>query len=121
MEELNILNLLVILVAAWIGGAASKKLGYPAILGELMIGILLGPALFGILETSEMITVLAEVGIILLMAYIGIEINFKDLGKASWAGLLAAAGGFIVPFILGYYTILYFDGTNMAALFVAML
>lgn len=120
MEELNILNLLIILVAAWIGGSISKKLGYPAILGELVIGIILGPALIGILETSEMLSVLAEVGIILLMVYIGIEINFKDLGKASWPGLLAAAGGFLVPFVLGYYTIIYFGGTEMAALFVAI-
>ena len=120
MEELNILNLLIILIAAWLGGSASKKLGYPAILGELVIGIVLGPALIGLLETSEMLSVLAEVGIILLMVYIGIEINFRDLGKASWPGLLAAAGGFIVPFVLGYYTIIYFDGTDMAALFVAI-
>ncbi len=120
MEELNILNLLIILVAAWVGGAVSKKLGYPAILGELVIGIIIGPALLGVLETSEMLNVLAEVGIILLMVYIGIEINFKDLGKASWPGLLAAAGGFIVPFVLGYYTIIYFGGTDMAAIFVAI-
>ena len=120
MEELNILNLLIILVAAWLGGSASKKLGYPAILGELVIGIILGPALVGLLDTSEMLAVLAEVGIILLMVYIGIEINFRDLGKASWPGLLAAAGGFIVPFVLGYYTIIYFGGTNMAAIFVAI-
>ncbi len=120
MEEFNILNLLVILIGAWVGGTVSKKLGYPAILGELIIGILLGPALFGLLETSEMINVLAEVGIILLMVYIGIEINFKDLGKASWPGLLAAAGGFIVPFALGYYTIIYFGGTQIAAVFVAI-
>jgi Kef-type K+ transport system membrane component KefB len=120
MEELNILNLLIILVAAWLGGSASKKLGYPAILGELVIGIILGPALVGLLETSEMLSVLAEVGIILLMVHIGIEINFRDLGKASWPGLLAAAGGFIVPFGLGYYTIIYFGGTDMAAIFVAI-
>lgn len=120
MEELNILSLLIILVAAWIGGTVSKKLGYPAILGELIIGIILGPALVGLLDTSEMLGVLAEVGIILLMVYIGIEINFRDLGKASWPGLLAAAGGFIVPFGLGYYTIIYFGGTDMAALFVAI-
>lgn len=120
MEELNILNLLIILSSAWIGGSLAKKLGYPAILGELLIGILLGPALFGMLESSEMINVLAEVGIILLMVYIGMEINFRDLGKASWAGLLAAIGGFIVPFIMGYYTILFFDGTQMAAIFVAI-
>lgn len=120
MEELDILSLLLILIAAWVGGSVSKKLGYPAILGELVIGILLGPALVGLLETSEMLNVLAEVGIILLMVYIGIEINFKDLGKASWPGLLAATGGFIVPFALGYYTIIYFGGNEMAAIFVAI-
>ncbi|WP_169578107.1 cation:proton antiporter [Salinimicrobium xinjiangense] len=120
MEEFNILNLLIILVGAWVGGAAAKRMGYPAILGELVIGIILGPALLGLLETSEMISVLAEVGIILLMVYIGMEINFRDLGKASWPGLLAAIGGFIVPFALGYYTIIYFGGTQMAAIFVAI-
>ncbi|MBE7641639.1 MULTISPECIES: cation:proton antiporter [Salegentibacter] len=120
MEELNILNLLIILASAWLGGSAAKKLGYPAILGELIIGIVLGPAMLGLLETSEMINVLAEVGIILLMVYIGMEINFRDLGKASWPGLLAAIGGFIVPFVLGYYTIIYFGGTQMAAIFVAI-
>ncbi|WP_255702630.1 cation:proton antiporter [Antarcticibacterium sp. 1MA-6-2] len=97
-----------------------EKNGVSPILGELVVGIILGPALVGILEPSEILNVLAEVGIILLMVYIGIEINFKDLGKASWPGLLAAAGGFIVPFILGYYTIIYFGGTNMGALFVAI-
>ena len=120
MEELNIFNLLIILTSAWLGGSAAKRMGYPAILGELIIGILLGPALLGLLETSEMINVLAEVGIILLMVYIGMEINFRDLGKASWPGLLAAIGGFIVPFALGYYTIIYFGGTQMAAIFVAI-
>lgn len=120
MEEFNILNILIILAGAWLGGTLAKRLGYPPILGELVIGIVLGPAVLGLLEGSEMIAVLAEVGIILLMVYIGIEINFRDLGKASWAGLLAAVGGFIVPFGLGYYTIILFDGTHMAALFVAI-
>lgn len=120
MEEFNILNLLIILASAWFGGTAAKRLGYPAILGELVIGIILGPAILGVLEASEMINVLAEVGIILLMVYIGMEINFRDLGKASWPGLLAAIGGFIVPFALGYYTIIYFGGTQIAAVFVAI-
>lgn len=120
MEEFNILSLLIILTGAWIGGTSAKKLGYPPILGELVIGIILGPALLGLLESSEMISVLAEVGIILLMVYIGIEINFRDLGKASWPGLLAAIGGFIVPFGMGYYTIILFGGTDLAALFVAI-
>jgi Kef-type K+ transport system membrane component KefB len=54
------------------------------------------------------------------MVYIGMEINFRDLGKASWPGLLAAIGGFVVPFALGYYTIIFFGGSQMAAIFVAI-
>ncbi|PKA98234.1 Kef-type K+ transport system membrane component KefB [Flavobacteriaceae bacterium MAR_2009_75] len=120
MVELSIINLLLVLSAAWVGGLAAKRLGFPTILGELLIGILFGPAILGILYTSEALDILAEVGILFLMAYIGMEINFKDLGKASWAGLLAAIGGFVVPFVLGYYTILFFGGTEIAGLFVGI-
>jgi Kef-type K+ transport system membrane component KefB len=44
MEDFNfdILNLLSILVAAWIGGAVVREMGYPVILGELIIGFSLG-------------------------------------------------------------------------------
>ncbi|SMG49454.1 Kef-type K+ transport system, membrane component KefB [Arenibacter troitsensis] len=110
----------MVLAAAWLGGILAKRMGFPAILGELLIGIILGPALLAVLETSADLDILAEVGILFLMAYIGMEINFKDLGKASWAGLLAAIGGFIVPFGLGYYTILHFGGTHVAGLFVGI-
>lgn len=122
MEEisLDILNLVAVLAAAWIGGMAARKLGYPAILGELMIGILLGPGLLGWIGTTATVEVLSEVGIILLMVYIGIEIDFKDLGKASKAGLLAALGGFFVPFIIGYYIMLYYGESRLASLFVAI-
>lgn len=118
--DLNLVNLLAILVAAWLGGAFARKLGYPAILGELLIGIILGPALLGWLEYTESIRVLSEVGIILLMAYIGIEIDFRDLKKASWAGFMAAIGGFLVPFVLGFFIIQWFGGTAISGLFVGI-
>ncbi|MFO7862804.1 MAG: cation:proton antiporter [Salinivirgaceae bacterium] len=117
---MDILNLFLVLLAAWAGGSIARRLGYPAILGELVIGIILGPALLGWLGHSETIKVLADVGIILLMVYVGMEIDFRDLKKASWAGMLAAIGGFIVPFALGYFTVIWFEGTQMAALFVAI-
>ena len=108
------------LLAAYLGGIAIRKIGYPAILGELLIGILLGPGLLGVLELTESIHVLAEIGIILLMVYIGMEIDFHDLRKASWPALLAAFGGFFVPFALGYFAIVWLGGTPMAGLFVAI-
>ena len=122
MEEfhINILNVSAVLLSAYLGGIAIRKIGYPAILGELLIGILLGPGLLGWLEATPSIKVLSEIGIILLMVYIGMEIDFHDLKKASWAGLLAAIGGFFVPFALGYFTIVWSGGKPMAGLFVAI-
>lgn len=117
---MNILNISAVLLAAYLGGVAIRKIGYPAILGELLIGIILGPGLLGVLELTESIQVLAEIGIILLMVYIGMEIDFHDLKKASWPGLLAAFGGFFVPFVLGYFAIVWMGGTPMAGLFVAI-
>lgn len=120
MEGFDILNLFIVLLAAWGGGALIKRIGYPAILGELLIGVIIGPPLLGFVESSSTLVILAEAGVILLMAYIGMEINFKDLGKASWAGLLAAVGGFVVPFALGYYVVTLSGGTSMAGLFVGI-
>ena len=84
MEEfhINILNISAVLLSAYMGGLLIRKMGYPAILGELLIGIILGPAVLGLLEFTESIKVLSEIGIILLMVYIGMEIDFHDLKKA---------------------------------------
>ncbi|ALJ05634.1 hypothetical protein APS56_11070 [Pseudalgibacter alginicilyticus] len=120
MEGFDILNLFIVLLSAWGAGALIKRIGYPAILGELLVGVIIGPSLLGLVESSSTLVIISEAGVILLMAYIGMEINFKDLGKASWAGLLAAIGGFIVPFGLGYYAVTQFGGTHMAGLFVGI-
>ncbi|RIJ45879.1 sodium:proton exchanger [Maribellus luteus] len=122
MEEfhINILNIAAVLLSAYMGGLLIRKIGYPAILGELLIGIILGPSMLGFLEYTESIKVLSEIGIILLMVYIGMEIDFHDLKKASWPGLLAAIGGFFVPFVLGYFTIVAYGGTPISGLFVAI-
>ncbi len=122
MEEhsINIINISAILLAAYLGGLASKKIGFPSILGELTVGIILGPGLLGLLELTESVKVLSEIGIILLMVYIGMEKNFHDLKKASWPGFLAAFGGFFVPFTLGYLAIVLTGGTPLAGLFVAI-
>ncbi len=122
MEEfhINILNICAVLLSAYLGGILIRKVGYPAILGELLVGIVLGPGLLGVLQNTESIKVLAEIGIILLMVYIGMEIDFHDLKKASWPGFLAAIGGFFVPFFLGYFVIVMSGGSAMAGLFVAI-
>jgi Kef-type K+ transport system membrane component KefB len=45
--HLDVLNLLLVLLAAVTGGWVARRFGYPAILGELAAGIVLGPPLLG--------------------------------------------------------------------------
>ena len=118
--DFSILNLLLVLLAAFLGGRLAIRLGYPSVLGEILVGILLGPPLLGLLYGGEALGVLAELGVLLMMLYIGMEIDPKELGKASWGGFLAAVGGFILPFTLGYFVVLGFGGTPVAGVFVGM-
>ena len=119
--ELSLFNLILVLLAAWLGGALAQRIGYPAVLGELGAGILLGPATLGLLGDDSFINawlgvtggydavnVLAQVGVLLLMLYIGMEIDPKELGKASWGGLLAALGDFLTPFVFGWLVVYLF-------------
>jgi len=118
--EFSVINLLFVLLSAWIAGTVITRFGYPSIFGELMAGIILGPPLLGLLHGSEALNVLAEVGVLLMMLYIGMEIDPTELFKASWAGTLAALGGFITPFILAYLVVIWFGGTIAAGLFVGI-
>lgn len=118
--DLSLANLLFVLLAAWMGGALAMRVGYPAVLGELLIGILLGPPILGLLTGDPALAVLAEVGILLMMLYVGMEIEPKELGKASWGGFLAAIGGFITPFVMAYFVVLHFGGTPLSGVFVGI-
>jgi Kef-type K+ transport system membrane component KefB len=113
-------NLLLVLFAAWLAGRVVARFGYPAVLGEIGIGILLGPPALGLLRPSAELHVLAEVGVLLMMAYIGMEVDPRELGRASRVGILAAVGGFVVPFAMGYAAVLLMGGSQWEAVFVGI-
>ncbi len=116
----EILMLALVLAAALVGGRVATRLGYPSILGELSVGIVLGPPLLGLLTSNEAIEVLGEFGILLMMLYIGLHLDLRDLRRASIPGLFAAAGGFLVPSVLGMALMLAVGGTFLEALFVGL-
>lgn len=115
---IDLTALLLVLVAAWVFGGVAARFGYPAVLGELLAGIILGPPLLGVLHGGEGLAAVGELGIILMMLYIGTEIDIEDLKRSSRAGLYAAVGGFVVPFGLGAGLILLLGYDWIAAVFV---
>ena len=102
------LFLAIILIAAKAGGDIATRLGQPAVLGELMIGILLGNVvLFGYdgleaIKGDAGIDLLSRLGVVLLLFEVGLESTVGAMLKVGWSSLLVALIGVIVPFGLGW-------------------
>lgn len=118
--EFDILNLLLVLTLAWIFGAATEHIGYPAMLGELVAGIVFGPAMLGLLEPTDALVIFAELGVFLLMVYVGMEVDIDDLFELGPQALVIAIGAFVIPFGLGYAIGVLTIATVEGALFLAL-
>lgn len=103
-----LLGLVVILVAAKVGGEIFERMGQPSVLGELIFGMVIGNlALLGFghlefLQSSVGIEVLAQLGVILLLFQVGLESNVHDMLSVGWSSLLVAVLGVVAPFFLGW-------------------
>lgn len=103
-----VLALAVILVGAKLGGDLAVRIGQPAVLGELVIGILLGNLdLFGVgwfrgLAGDPTIGILAQIGVVLLLFQVGLESTVRDMLRVGVPSLLVATLGVITPFALGW-------------------
>ena len=114
---LNFLLLLAILIfAAKAGGWISTRIGQPAVLGELLIGLLLGPTvldmlhlpLFNQAQYDQLVAVLAELGVIMLMCVAGLEVNLDEMRRAGVVSTLTGALGVVAPWMLGTLVALFF-------------
>jgi Na+:H+ antiporter len=103
-----LLALAFVLAGARLLGALFERLGQPAVLGELSLGVLLGNlALLGgpdlaALEASETFAVLAELGAILLLFEVGLESTPKEMLAVGLPATVVAVLGVVTPMALGY-------------------
>lgn len=105
--------LLVILVAARLGAFVAGKLGQPAVVGEITIGLLLGPSAFGQLapgvhaalfprEVEPILLALGQIGLVFLMFLVGLEFDSSHLKRLPRTAAGIALGGIALPFALGF-------------------
>lgn len=109
--------LTVILAAAKIGSEVFERMKQPAVLGELLVGVLLGNLIlinpgwdfFEPLRVDNItehwavvIDSFARIGVILLLFEVGLESTVADMRRVGVSSLLVAAVGVIAPFALGY-------------------
>ncbi len=103
----NLLWLVIIILAARLFAPLAQRIGFPAVLGELLLGVVLGNlALLGIhyfdsIPKDPIIQFMAELGVIVLLLQIGLETRLDDLVKVGVKASLVGTVGIVVPFVLG--------------------
>ena len=102
-----LLILVAILVAGKLGGEFAERVGQPAVLGELIAGVIVGGSVLGIVPTgsgdpmAEMVHLLAEIGVVVLLFEVGLETDVKEMFRVGPAASMVALVGVTVPFLLG--------------------
>lgn len=94
-------HLFLILTFTKLGGFLVRRAGQPAVLGELLAGIVLGPSLLHLIAPEPMINDLAQIGVILLMFLAGLETDVKQFVSAGVSSFVTALAGVIVPLLGG--------------------
>lgn len=113
-----LLDILVVLLVAKLAAEVAERLKIPAVVGEIVAGILIGPSVLGLVEGSEVLAVLAEIGVILLLLDVGFEMDLRELAAVGRASLAVAVIGVAVPFAGGWVVSEALGMTGNEAMFV---
>ncbi|MBM9577891.1 cation:proton antiporter [Leptospira sp. 201903070] len=107
-----LLQLIVIMLAARFFGKVATLVGQPAVIGEILAGILLGPSLLGFLfpegfsllfpkESLSTLQILSQLGLLLFMFVIGMELDLKILKNQAESAIVISHSSIMFPFLLG--------------------
>jgi Kef-type K+ transport system membrane component KefB len=104
-----VLALAVILAAAKLGGDVAERIGQPAVLGELVAGVvvgnlsLVGVDWFQFITTNATIGVIAQLGAVILLFEVGLESTVRDMMQVGLRSLVVAVLGVVTPWALGWW------------------
>jgi len=117
-------NLLLIIVAARVGAEVAERLRVPAVLGEIVAGLLIGPSVLGWIDPlrfssiADMVLLLGEIGVILLLMQVGLEMDLGELGKVGRTAISVGVIGVAVPMGAGVAVASAFGESGKIALFL---
>ena len=94
-------DLAIILIVAKVASEFFERIHVPAVLGEIVAGIVIGPSMLGLIDPSDAMRILAEIGVIILLADVGLEMDLKELRRVGRASMLVAILGVVLPMSSG--------------------
>lgn len=113
-----LLALFLVLLAAKIGDEIFKRIGQPAIIGEILAGVVIGPSVLGLVSPGETLEVFAELGVVFLLFWVGLETRLSDLRVVGGVATRVGVFGMLLPLLAGFAAAEAFGGTFETSLFV---
>src|SRR5207249_3634481 len=113
-EVVFLAEIILLLVCGRLLGEAMQRIGQPAVMGQLLAGVLLGPSVLGALapefqhglfpaapEQSGMIGAVAQLGILMLLLLTGMETDLSLVRRTGRTAIGVSLAGIAVPFLCG--------------------
>ncbi len=116
-----LLSLILIIIGTKLASHLCHRIGIPAVIGELLTGVILGPALLGLVLHTEVISLFAEIGVILLMFLAGLESDLDKLKKYLKPSVMVALFGILLPMVFLSGAAHLFDIPWKEALFIGII
>jgi Kef-type K+ transport system membrane component KefB len=122
MEQHSVLvDLFVLFAAAKIAGELFEAIRQPAVVGELLAGVLVGPHVLGVVGGGEqgVLEVVAELGVVILLFTVGLETSLEDLRRVGRPAALVGVLGVALPFAAGMGVMMALGYERADSLFVS--
>lgn len=113
-----LLPLALVLIAAELGAALAHAARLPRVVGQIGAGLVIGPSVLGLVGDGDAVKLVAELGALAILGTAGLETNMSAMRRVGRPALLAAVGGVILPFGLGYGVAVAFGLDQGSSLFV---
>lgn len=114
-------SLLVLILVARILGQVFVRFNQPAIVGEMVAGVLLGPSVFNIVHANASLSGISELAVFLIVLQAGLEMDFDEIIKAfKGKGFILSVLGFGIPFISGVILAIFFQLDVMRTVFLGL-
>lgn len=114
-------SLLTLIVVARLLGHLAARMGQPAVVGEMLAGVLLGPAVLGLVESSAALSGIASLAVFLVILSSGLEMSMRDVaGALHGRGAALAAIAFALPFAGGAAVALAYGQDPMRTVFLGL-
>ena len=117
--DILLLQLFFIFVWAKIFGEVFERLSLPAVVGEILAGVVLGPYATNFIVPNDTVNSIAELGAIFLLFTVGLDTRPKELLRVGRESLRVAIAGVIVPFVLGFSYMMLRHHPTPESIFVA--